>query len=463
MAAIGGGGGIIASPIQSTDGSYSITVKLFSANSPNGESGFVRPVSNYAGGPMIVMPDGQHLLYVSSNGHLMYDSLSDNTSSGVVDMGIPTSTAFISSNPTLTNITSISVPSAGNFVVLSGTGSDNGQKQIWKIDAIGTCPLASGSDAAVSPDGSQVAYTSENRLCVFTLSPYYHSYSVYNISNPQNINWSPDGSQISFVQGAAGHYEIGTVLSTDLAQHTSNPDLPVPIHTHFPYDGYAGSTVNPQWSPDGSKLLFYHDSLYSGGEGLYSANPDGTDQQLISAGWLWKDFKCSSAVTMATATASGYHFVGAPNLPPALWGDGAVALNIDLSSASSYFQEVNNGYLLDLVGGQGNDTLHGGNTRTNEIWGGAGGDDTLISGSKGAMFYWGKNDGNDVIAASQYNAISALYFYDALPSACQLSQNGNDLIISNGGTGTLTLQGWCDPANANTRILHGVFGDGTTF
>jgi len=109
-----------------------------------------------------------------------------------------------------------------------------------------------------------------------------------------------------------------------------------------------------------------------------------------------------------------------------------------------------------LNGAAGDDTLSGG-AGADTLIGGAG--DDILSGGAGSDFYiFSKSDGYDTIAGDGGNASDVLYFNDSNLSEAVFSQDGNDLVISLTGAGSVTVEKWID--NKNNRIGKFKFLDG---
>jgi Tol biopolymer transport system component len=93
-------------------------------------------------------------------------------------------------------------------------------------------------------------------------------------------DWSPDGSTIVFVNSEA------LPIASDL--YTIHPDgsgLTLIVNSGVLQRG--GALGHPRWSPDGTKIIF--DGSFGGGgvvsaqRGLWTVNPDGSDLTAISA------------------------------------------------------------------------------------------------------------------------------------------------------------------------------------
>jgi Tol biopolymer transport system component len=93
--------------------------------------------------------------------------------------------------------------------------------------------------------------------------------------------WSPDGRRLafekltgSFPQGRAHDLYVMNVDGTDILQLTSGTDL--------------GDT-QPEWSPDGSLILFSRRMVLEGGTDLYTIRPDGSDLRNLTTGAGYED------------------------------------------------------------------------------------------------------------------------------------------------------------------------------
>jgi TolB protein len=79
-------------------------------------------------------------------------------------------------------------------------------------------------------------------------------------------NWSPDGTKIVFTDGygASADVYVVNVDGTGLVRLTTR----------------VGEETAYGWSPEGSKVLFVSDRSNTGGRFLYMMNTDGSDVQL---------------------------------------------------------------------------------------------------------------------------------------------------------------------------------------
>ena len=85
-------------------------------------------------------------------------------------------------------------------------------------------------------------------------------------------SWSPDGRRVAFTDLVDSALHL-FVMDADGSHRERIVQKP-------------GGEFNPQWSPDGSRILYYSDR---GGNGIkdsiYTARPDGSDERLVTNGF----------------------------------------------------------------------------------------------------------------------------------------------------------------------------------
>jgi len=157
-------------------------------------------------------------------------------------------------------------------------GSSSGWN-IWTMTRDGSNPTAlvswagPQSQVAVSPDGTKIAFMSQNAPSGTQLGgDYIYVVRAATGGNPVQLaagdhpSFSPDGTKIAFV------------TSSQTRRGTSVNLYTVPVSggraTQITTDGVSNS---PYWTPDGSKLLYEHTQANNSGPwDVYSINPNGT-------------------------------------------------------------------------------------------------------------------------------------------------------------------------------------------
>jgi TolB protein len=133
-----------------------------------------------------------------------------------------------------------------------------------------------GFDFAWSPDSQQIAFACSNAqfLCISYIDgSHLQKLTMPDYTRVQDMAWSPDGSQVAFSLTAADYRNSELYLiNTD----GSN------LHRLFEPTDFDFHDSKPQWSPDGSKILFQ--SGRRGTMSIYVIKPDGTGLHNLSQG-----------------------------------------------------------------------------------------------------------------------------------------------------------------------------------
>ncbi len=157
-------------------------------------------------------------------------------------------------------------------------GKDSG---IWLIAPDGTGPRRlsdHGARPSWSPDGKKIAFMA-NGICVMDADGTNIQHLTHDDEHHARPAWSPDGERIAFMSNRDGgrpdidaEYEI-YVMDAD---GTNIQRL-----THRP-----GTDGHPDWSPDGSEIVFNFVGEDGTGEevGLWLIGADGTNLRQLTAG-----------------------------------------------------------------------------------------------------------------------------------------------------------------------------------
>ena len=130
-----------------------------------------------------------------------------------------------------------------------------------------TFDAAQENDAAWSPDGRKIAFTSRRDggdAEIYIMNADGSDQVRFTVSTgvDEQPAWSPDGARLAWASDRAGNLDIfsANLNGTDLRQHTLNAAIP---------------DTEPDWSPDGSAIAFT--SNRSGSGDIYRLSPTGTE------------------------------------------------------------------------------------------------------------------------------------------------------------------------------------------
>jgi len=140
------------------------------------------------------------------------------------------------------------------------------------IDSTGGLSITRATDPAWSPDGSQIAFVQGGSVKV---APVASPSSTTTIGTGGQPAWSPDGSKIAFRGSDGDIYSAassGTGTPTDLTNSPSDDE-------------------DPAWSPSGSQIAFARQapvgSTFAGTFAIYAMSDSGSGQtQLTSFGFM---------------------------------------------------------------------------------------------------------------------------------------------------------------------------------
>ena len=146
----------------------------------------------------------------------------------------------------------------------------DGNREIYTMNADGSDEIrrtnANASDFAPtwSPDGSKILYRHSGEL--WTITPTGANPTL--LIEGATPDYSPNGGKIAFSENDDGDYEIFVADSdgSDPVQLTHN-DV---------------ADWEPAWSPDGSMIVFSHESADANEADLYLINSDGTDEHSLT-------------------------------------------------------------------------------------------------------------------------------------------------------------------------------------
>lgn len=147
---------------------------------------------------------------------------------------------------------------------------------------------ANASTTSWSPDGITLGIGSYGALHTFKFGDNYGGYSrlvTYNFSGFADMSWSPKGDYIAFVKQSTGEPmrdQIGIIQSDGTAAQL------------FPKSPSTSDDQDPDWSPDGNKIVFASNRSQLGtNEGneptqLFTMNPDGTGAVQMTSNYAYR-------------------------------------------------------------------------------------------------------------------------------------------------------------------------------
>ena len=204
------------------------------------------------------------------------------------DVGIPVMSAdgsslrYISTDPNVTGSLSFfpTWSADGTKLVFTSSDSPKAPDDIFTMDLDGSnqtnltkTPNNGESNADFSPDGSQICFSFGGFVDSKPASGIYlmnadGSDRTLLIEEGGECDWSPDGTKIAFyhTDDKTGDFEV-YIINADgsgLTNLTSN----------------SAGDYNPRWSPDGTKIAFESDR--DGDKDVYTMHADGSDVALVT-------------------------------------------------------------------------------------------------------------------------------------------------------------------------------------
>jgi Tol biopolymer transport system component len=203
-------------------------------------------------------------------------------------------------------------PDGGRIAFESDRGALPEQEGIYRMRTDGTDvqPIVLASEIGAlflqapkySPDGRTIAFTAVRRpqqfkrdnLAGATGAVYLVNSDGSNLrrltpwgkKTSVDVDWSPDGSMLAFETefkpGAGPELYVVRPDGSGLRNLTNNASL-----THKTFE----ASSDPAWAPDGSRILFIQAEIIDDAFGLdlWSIRPDGTDMHPVEHTPVWED------------------------------------------------------------------------------------------------------------------------------------------------------------------------------
>jgi TolB protein len=161
--------------------------------------------------------------------------------------------------------------------------------EVINPDGTGRATLTTGTDPAWSPDGNRIAFFRGRSLYVAAADG---SGATEIFTRPQGVfgdpAWAPDATKIAFVQfgescGTSGDCDPNSLLIVNADGTGLHSVLPQPNPDIWP--PFGAGVNEPNWSPDGTRLVGGDEILYGDNPRAFIMDPDGTDFRYLTPGW----------------------------------------------------------------------------------------------------------------------------------------------------------------------------------
>ena len=135
-------------------------------------------------------------------------------------------------------------PAEGNLQPDPDSSPVQPKMQVWAVNVDGGAPrlLGDGDNPSIAPKTNQVAFERDHRLWIVPIDGSHPAVSPFVKGTSEAAAWSPDGRTLAFVSNRGDHSFIALFS-----------DMDHPIRYIAPSTSVDSM---PQWSPDGSHILF---------------------------------------------------------------------------------------------------------------------------------------------------------------------------------------------------------------
>jgi Ca2+-binding RTX toxin-like protein len=145
---------------------------------------------------------------------------------------------------------------------------------VFALSASGTeTKLVEGSNPAVSPDGSRIAYVNSKNIWMINANGTGNRQLTTDSKFNDHPAWSPDGTKIAFSAGSPTAFDEADIFVMN-ADGSGKKNL-----TNTASDL---SETDPAWSPDGQKIAYTRSTCdpngFGGSNCVFVMNADGTNQ-----------------------------------------------------------------------------------------------------------------------------------------------------------------------------------------
>jgi dipeptidyl aminopeptidase/acylaminoacyl peptidase len=135
-------------------------------------------------------------------------------------------------------------PAEGNLQPDPDSSPVQPKLQVWAVSVDGAAPklIADGDNPAIAPKTHRVAFERDRRIWITPLDGSHPTESPFVKGTSESAVWSPDGQTLAFVTNRGDHSFIALFS-----------DMEHPIRYIAPTTSFDSM---PEWSPDGSRILF---------------------------------------------------------------------------------------------------------------------------------------------------------------------------------------------------------------
>ena len=227
-------------------------------------------------------PDGTHLMFTSGASSIRHEQTPGYSGAKIIytiTENVPGETMVVAS----AGGTPSAVHAAGGFggrrwldathFVFDRTSADYKRRTMYVADILGGEPKVLHEDVedkfwSMTGDANGAAQPSPNGKWIMFLSDvdgWDHLYVMAASGGPATQithgkfeawrpQWSPDGERIAFDANSEGHYGDRQIYVARLAEKDGPP-----VHWRIaPATSGRGTNIAPQWSPDGTRLVYQH-------------------------------------------------------------------------------------------------------------------------------------------------------------------------------------------------------------
>ena len=220
---------------------------------------------------------------------------------------------------------------SAQIVFVSNRGEDPNVTGLYLLDpeTLTVTPLDSGFEAVVLPawsaDGTRIAFAVPDVWNLYSIQPDSTNLTQITDFRSNNPDWSPDGSRLVFQSDHQNEPENTPDIYLIDADGTNLVEI---------LDDPEKIDYNPRWSPDGSRILFL--SSRTGNMEIFTIDPDGsnpvqvTDSKNPVSGAAWSPDGEKIVFVYGAGTATDLYVI---HKDGAL--DSVIRLTADASSESS--------------------------------------------------------------------------------------------------------------------------------